>query len=99
MVCVAHDCHRDHFDHGRLLQLVGAVLMPWDSGKQFAGKHNKKLKGAAANKAKNVANAMIEKGLPEGEAIATANKIGNKANRLRKRGAISDKAAKKHGMD
>ncbi len=56
--------------------------MPWASGKSFAERHNHKLKGAAADKAKDVANAMLKSGVPEGEAIATANKIGNK-RRLR----------------
>lgn len=47
--------------------------MPW-TGPQFAAKHNKKLKGAAATKAAKQATAMINAGVPEGEAIATANK-------------------------
>lgn len=47
--------------------------MPW-SGKEFAERHNRKLKGAAAQKAAAQANAMIKAGVPEGEAIATANK-------------------------
>lgn len=47
--------------------------MPW-SGKQFATKHNRKLSGASANKAAKIATAMVERGVPEGEAIATANK-------------------------
>lgn len=51
--------------------------MPWD-GRQFASKHNKKLKGEAANKAAEQATAMVEKGVPEGTAIATANKTGDK---------------------
>ena len=33
--------------------------MPWASGAQFAAKHNKKLKGASATKAKSIAEAMI----------------------------------------
>lgn len=53
--------------------------MPWNSGKEFAAKHNKKLSGSAAEKAKDVANKLIEKGLSEGTAIAVANKIGNQA--------------------
>ena len=54
--------------------------MPW-SGSEFAEKHNKKLKGKAADKAAEQANAMIARGVPEGEAIATANKTGNKLHR------------------
>jgi hypothetical protein len=52
--------------------------MPWKSGKDFAARHNKKLKGAAATKAASQANAMLRSGVPEGIAIATANKTGNK---------------------
>lgn len=51
--------------------------MPW-SGPQFAAKHNKKLKGAAATHAAAQATAMIAHGVPEGEAIATANKYAKK---------------------
>ena len=47
--------------------------MPW-TGPQFAAKHNSKLTGAAATKAAKIATAMVERGVPEGEAIATANK-------------------------
>lgn len=52
--------------------------MPWPHGSEFAAKHNKKLKGAAAQKAADQATAMVKAGVPEGEAIATANKTGNK---------------------
>lgn len=61
--------------------------MPW-TAKSFASRHNKKLKGAAAAKAASMANAMLRAGVPEGEAIATANK---RANRMR------SKHAKKRG--
>lgn len=54
--------------------------MPW-TGEQFASRHNKKLKGEAASKAAAQANAMLKAGVPEGEAIATANKHANKASR------------------
>lgn len=47
--------------------------MPW-SGSEFAAKHNHKLKGKAATKAAKIGTAMVERGVPEGEAIATANK-------------------------
>jgi len=47
--------------------------MPW-TGPQFAKKHNHKLSGASANKAAKQATAMVNAGVPEGEAIATANK-------------------------
>ena len=51
--------------------------MPWKSGRDFAERHNKKLKGEAADKAAEIANAMIKKGADEGTAIAVANKKGN----------------------
>lgn len=47
--------------------------MPW-TGKSFAAKHNHSLKGKAASKAAKIATAMVNRGVPEGEAIATANK-------------------------
>ena len=47
--------------------------MPWDA-KTFKDKHNKKLTLAQAGKAAAQATAMIAHGVPEGEAIATANK-------------------------
>ena len=47
--------------------------MPW-TAKSFREKHNHKLHGAAASKAAAMATAMVKAGVPEGEAIATANK-------------------------
>lgn len=47
--------------------------MPW-TGPQFAAKHNHSLKGKAASKAAAQATAMVRAGVPEGTAIATANK-------------------------
>lgn len=52
--------------------------MPW-TGKSFAAKHNKKLTGVRANKAARQATAMVNAGVPEGIAIATANKYANEA--------------------
>jgi uncharacterized protein YdaT len=52
-------------------------VMPW-SGKSFGSKHNKKLPLAAAKSAARQANAMLKAGVPEGEAIATANKRADK---------------------
>lgn len=46
--------------------------MPW-TGPQFASRHNRSLTGNAASKAARMANAMLDAGVPEGEAIATAN--------------------------
>lgn len=51
--------------------------MPW-SAKTFASRHNKKLHGEAASKAASQANALLRSGVPEGEAIAIANKHANK---------------------
>jgi len=47
--------------------------MPW-TGTEFASRHNRKLKGGAATRAAHQANAMLKSGVPEGIAIATANK-------------------------
>ena len=55
--------------------------MPW-TGRTFAERHNKKLKGPAAEKAAEMATAMVKEGVPEGMAIATASKHGNKMRRL-----------------
>jgi uncharacterized protein YdaT len=54
--------------------------MPW-TGEEFAERHNKKLKGKAASKAADMANAMIAEGVPEHIAIATANKHGDRLQR------------------
>ena len=51
--------------------------MPW-TGRSFASKHNKKLPAGAAKSAAKQANAMLRSGVPEGEAIATANKRADK---------------------
>lgn len=55
--------------------------MPWRTGAAFASRHNKKLKGNAATKARDIAQAMIARGVPEGEAIATGNRRGNALRR------------------
>lgn len=47
--------------------------MPW-TAKSFKEKHNKRLTDAQAKKASSMANAMLKAGVPEGIAIATANK-------------------------
>ena len=57
--------------------------MPW-TGKSFASKHNHALKGKAALKAAAQATAMAESGVPEGEAIATANKNAKKHSTMDK---------------
>jgi uncharacterized protein YdaT len=54
--------------------------MPWGA-RSFASKFNHKLKGEAAEKAASQATAMVKAGVPEGEAIATANKTGDRAMR------------------
>lgn len=52
--------------------------MPW-TARSFADKHNHNLKGAVAKKAAAQATAMVKAGVPEGIAIATANKHANKS--------------------
>jgi uncharacterized protein YdaT len=47
--------------------------MPW-TGKSYRARHNKSLSPAQASKAAAQANAMLREGVPEGIAIATANK-------------------------
>lgn len=71
----------------------GRCAIPW-TGKSFASRHNKKLKGAVASKAAAQANAMLRSGVPEGEAIATANKH---ANLLNKRSRTIHSVARKLG--
>lgn len=46
--------------------------MPWTAD-SFRSKHNHKLSKGQASKASSIANAMLKRGVPEGEAIATAN--------------------------
>lgn len=60
--------------------------MPWP-GTTFK-KHNHSLTDSEARSAGRQATAMLDAGTPEGVAIATANK---RINKLRKRGAISEK--------
>lgn len=67
--------------------------MPW-TGPEFARKHNKSLTRGEAKSAARQATAMVGAGVDEGIAIATANK---RINRLRRRGAISDKQHRKLG--
>lgn len=71
--------------------------MPWRTGKSFAEKHNRKLSSAAAQKAADQASAMIREGVPEGIAIATANKTGNEMQkqRTRRQKILYDHAASK----
>lgn len=60
--------------------------MPWP-GTTFK-KHNHSLSDSEARSAGKQATAMLNAGVPEGEAIATANA---RINKLRKRGTISPK--------
>lgn len=73
----------------------GRKPMPW-SGQQFAQRHNKKLHGEAATKAGEIANAVLKESGDEGKAARIANW---QVKRMRKRGVISDKAARKTGLD
>ena len=65
--------------------------MPWP-GTSFK-EYNHSLSTGEAKSAGRQATAMLNSGVPEGIAIATANKHINK---LRKRGVVSDKAHDKH---
>ena len=51
--------------------------MPW-TPESFKAKHNHKLSKSQAGKAARQANAMLKAGVPEGTAIATANKRAKK---------------------
>lgn len=59
--------------------------MPW-SAQSFAAKHNHGLHGGAASKAAAQANALLRSGVPEGEAIAIANKHAMKGKHAKKKG-------------
>lgn len=65
--------------------------MPW-SGTEFAQRHNRKLKGEAASDAAKQANALLGEGLPEGEAIAIANKNADRRADKRYGSQSKDKA-------
>lgn len=52
--------------------------MPW-TAESFKAKHNHSLSKTQATKAAAMASAMIKRGVPEGEAIATANKNAKKS--------------------
>jgi uncharacterized protein YdaT len=60
--------------------------MPW-TGASYRARHNKKLSPAQASKAAAQANAMLREGVPEGVAIATANKHAGRsaADRMKSR--------------
>jgi uncharacterized protein YdaT len=62
--------------------------MPWDP--HSFSKHNKKLRGPALSKAAAQATAMVKSGVPEGIAIATANKTGNRMMKKSRREALYD---------
>jgi uncharacterized protein YdaT len=58
--------------------------MPW-TGPEFKVKHNRKLSAPAAKKAAAIATAMLKRGVPEGEAIATANARAKGARKRKRR--------------
>lgn len=60
--------------------------MPWTPD-QFKARHNHKLSNPAAKKAAAQANAMLKAGVPEGEAIAVANKRASQYHGSGKRGS------------
>ena len=59
--------------------------MPF-TAESFRKKHNKKLSLGAARHAAEQATAMIAHGVPEGEAIAVANKYAGKGYGARPKG-------------
>jgi len=61
--------------------------VPW-SPKTFGARHNHKLKGPALKKAEEMATAMVREGVPEGIAIATANKRGDRMMRKKHRSRL-----------
>lgn len=72
--------------------------MPWTAG-EFASRHNHSLNKAGASHASRMANAILRSGGSERVAIATANKYANRhAGKLKKRGVISDKVARRRKM-
>lgn len=72
--------------------------MPWDA-KSFASRHNKKLlkSPTKAQSAAKQANAMLKAGVPEGVAIATANKRANNKTTAN-RATAQAKKAKRQGI-
>jgi len=58
--------------------------MPWTAA-SFKKKHNHSLSGSRARKAAAMATAMVKSGVPEGEAIATANKRAKMAKKARRK--------------
>jgi DNA-binding transcriptional regulator YiaG len=68
--------------------------MPW-SGKEFAEKHNHKLTGKAATSAGKQATTLVNNGMPEGEAIAIANKHGDRLQ-AKRTAASSPRSADEH---
>lgn len=58
--------------------------MPW-TGPTFKARHNHHLSKAKAAKAASIATAMLKSGVPEGEAIATANKRVSSMSRKARR--------------
>lgn len=64
--------------------------MPW-TPEQFRSRHNKKLTLPQAKHAATQAEAMMARGVPEGEAIATANKYA----RPKGPGAVPKRKGKK----
>jgi hypothetical protein len=66
----------------------GRTPMPW-SGTGFAQRHNKSLRGAAAVKVGEIANAIMRGTGDDGEAARIANST---IKRMKSRGTISDRA-------
>lgn len=65
--------------------------MPW-TGSSFRSRHNHDLSPEQAKKAAAMANALLKKGMDEGEAIAIANKHAKG-----KRKSSADRQAGRYG--
>ena len=70
--------------------------MPW-TPESFKSKHNHSLSSGQAKKAASIANAMLKRGVPEGEAIATANARAKGLRRKPKKTA-AETLYPKHGV-
>jgi hypothetical protein len=71
----------------------GNTQMPW-TAKQFKARHNKSASPAQAASAASQAAAMVKAGVPDGIAIATANK---RIGKMKRSGAMSNSKAPSYG--
>jgi hypothetical protein len=71
----------------------GNTQMPW-TAKSFKARHNKSATPSKAKSAARQATAMVQSGVDEGIAIATANK---RINKMKRQGSMSQSKAPKFG--